>query len=222
MSSNIPWWARFLRSNYFGGFCILLVVVPLGWLIASFLFPLATDPEPNTSPDTVTDAQAGDSVFSWMINHGPDWEALVSRIKHEEGFRALPYQDTRGFETIGYGTKFPLLDSDWNCDAFTHAGVTERQADCLLRSRLSDHYIELSHRWGPFNKQPEPVQMALLDMVYQLGVDGVLGFHEMLPALARHDYAAAIREAMDSVWDRETPSRVDRVVSVFRSQESDD
>ena len=34
-------------------------------------------------------------------------------------------------------------------------------------------------------------QRALLDMAYELGVEGLLGFHDMLAALERGDWAAA-------------------------------
>ena len=206
--------------------CGAFLVGVVFWILVGFLFNTDPDPTPpDTSLDTVTDAQAVTSAVSW-VHTGPDWENLVSMIKHEEGFRTYAYQDTRGFRTIGFGTKFPLLDSDWHCfnrvnlDAIVRNGVTYSQADCLLRSRLSDHYLELLKRWVPFSGEQSPVQMALLDMVYQLGVDGLLGFHKMLAALARHDYPTAIQEAIDSAWDHETPSRVDRVVSVFRSQEN--
>ena len=45
------------------------------------------------------------------------------------------------------------------------------------------------------------VQEALLDMAYQLGVDGLLGFHDMLAALERGDYQAAKAAALSSRLD---------------------
>ena len=203
---------------------------------------------PGTSPsqDTVTDDR-GISPVTAVVNLGPEWESLVAVLKHEEGLRLWPYKDSRGFDTIGYGTRLPFIEDDRDCfrgenmDSLAEKVqqtsryldsshdqvlnwnkvivISTEQSDCLLRSRLSTHYIDLMKRWEPLLDKPVQVQIALIDMAYQLGVDGLLGFHEMLADLARHDYAGAIREAIDSAWDSETPSRVDRVVSVFRSQE---
>ena len=199
----------------------------LGAVIVYGVWMLKPDLDIFTSPDTIIDVQDIDVQDVASVDpsiEGSDWETLVTLLKHEEGFRAFAYPDTRGFWTIGYGTKLPLTGADKNCVneinlSGAGPGLMKSQGDCLLRYRLSGHYNEIWKRWVPFHKQSEPVQMALLDMCYQLGVDGLLGFHQMLAALARHDYAAAIREAIDSAWDSETPSRVNRVVSVFRSQE---
>ena len=54
-------------------------------------------------------------------------------------------------------------------------------------------------------------------MGYQIGCHGVLGFHEMLAALARGDTEAAIQAALDSDWDEETPRRAMLVVGALRA-----
>ena len=55
-------------------------------------------------------------------------------------------------------------------------------------------------------------------MSYQLGIHGFLAFHKMLGDLQRGDYTAAAHEVRSSEWDHETPSRVERVASVFEAQ----
>ena len=180
-------------------------------------------PDINLSPDTITDAQAASSVIA-LVNTSTYWETLVTLLKHEEGFRAFAYPDTRGFWTIGYGTKLPLTGADKNCVnpvnlSGAGPGLTKSQGDCLLRYRLSGHYNEIWKRWVPFKQQGRLVQMALLDMCYQLGVDGLLEFELMLSAIADKNWQRAIIEARASRWDKETPSRVRRVVTVFEGQE---
>ena len=173
------------------------------------------------SPGT---SSSPDAVVTW-VTKGSDWESLVAMLKHEEGFRAFAYPDTRGFSTIGYGTKLPLTNAEKNCVNFvnlsgTGPGLKKSQGDCLLRYRLSGYYNEIWARWAPFKQQKEPVQMALLDMCYQLGVDGLLEFELMLVAVAARDWPRAIIEARSSKWDKETPEREHRVVNVFARQET--
>lgn len=132
---------------------------------------------------------------------------LIARIKEDEGFRAKPYRDSRGFLTVGYGLNLDV-------------GITEEEASWLLQHRLEKTRAELKHRWHPAAELPAPVVDAIVEAAYQLGVDGLLGFHRMLAALGKHppDYETAIIEARDSPWQRQTPHRVDHLVDAFRSK----
>ena len=210
------------RDDYRGltiSICATILLGAAGGFLFILLAPACTD----TSPDTITDAQAQASVIAW-VNVSTDWETLVALLKHEEGFRAFAYPDTRGYWTIGYGTKLPLTGADKNCVNVDNLsgygpGLTLGQGDCLLRYRLSGHFNDIQKRWAPYKHQTGPVQMALLDMVYQLGVNGLLEFKSMLGAIVDKDWPRAILEARSSRWDKETPSRVERVVVVFEGQE---
>ena len=132
-------------------------------------------------------------------------DQLVDTLKVEEGFRSKPYRDSRGFLTIGYGTNISI-------------GITPVEGEILLRERLEITEQRLSKAWGPYQSQPDGIRAALLDMSYQVGIHGFLGFHKMLRDLQKGDYAAAAHEVRSSKWDHETPSRVERVASVFEAQ----
>ena len=125
-------------------------------------------------------------------------DQLVDTLKIEEGFRAHPYKDSRGFLTIGYGTNLSI-------------GITPVEGEILLRERLETPTEErLSKAWDPYQTQADPIRAALLDMSYQLGIHGFLGFHKMLADLRKGDYSAAAHEVRSNHWDHETQSRVER------------
>ena len=132
-------------------------------------------------------------------------DTVTSRLKAEEGFRALPYRDSEGVLTIGYGTNLEI-------------GITKREGAYLLSERVSITKIRFSHEWKPYRDMPADVQVELIDMAYQLGVSGLLGFHDMLKNLALGNYEGAALEVLDSAWATETPSRAARAAEVFRSQ----
>ena len=128
---------------------------------------------------------------------------------------------TRGYLTVGWGTR---IDEELSADeilclghADPHRSVTKDQADCLLRVHVHELEGCLERSWPPFLSAGEWVRYALILMGYQLGCDGVLGFHDMLAALARGDTEAAIQAALDSDWDEETPRRAMLVVGAFRA-----
>ena len=150
--------------------------------------------------------------------------AVLVDLQREESFRAKPYPDSRGTTTIGWGTAIG-------------EGITRTEGAYLLRERLVDTRKRLAEAWEPFEGMPAHVQVALLDMGYQLGVEGVVGnprvtasgvcdrpraarpprcgFHDMLAALEREDYAAARAAALDSEWGRETAARARRVADAL-------
>ena len=125
-------------------------------------------------------------------------DGVLATIQAEEGFRGDPYQDTEGAWTVGYGTKLPL---------------SEAEATYLARERLQgkqDAWWRICR--GPVG-QPMTTREALLNMSYQLGVNGLDGFTDMLGALQAGDCDAAKAEALDSEWARQTPSRAASVAA---------
>lgn len=150
----------------------------------------------------VTIATVGIGAVFVIAFKDSEHASLIDRLEQEEGFRAKPYTDTRGVLTIGYGTDIS-------------EGITEAEGAFLMRTRLDRVSACIREHWPAYSGLTEPVGDAILDMGYQLGCEGVLGFHHMLQALEDRDYEAARAEALDSAWARETPARAHRVISAF-------
>ena len=133
-------------------------------------------------------------------------EELIEEIKREEGFVPVVYLDNKGKKTIGYGT---LLED----------GISEAEAELLLRHRLGlmAEELERSHVGEVYANLKADARRALLDMAYNMGVPGLLGFQKMWAALAEGDYERAAEEALDSVYARELPARAGRVAERMRS-----
>jgi lysozyme len=53
-------------------------------------------------------------------------------------------------------------------------------------------------------------KIVLLDMAYNLGVDGLLKFRKMLAAIDRRDYELAAKEMLDSRYARQVKGRAQR------------
>ncbi len=58
---------------------------------------------------------------------------------------------------------------------------------------------------------------VLLSMAYQLGVDGVSQFKNMLNAIAEENFAEAANAMLTSLWARQTPGRARRHAEVMRT-----
>ena len=134
----------------------------------------------------------------------------------EEGLRLQPYRCTAGKWTIGVGHRVQpheqrLMD-----------GITEAQADSLLEQdmRLAVRAGETlfgRERW--LGMSPAR-QVAMASRIFQMGMEGVLGFRRMIRAIFRGDWSAAAVEALDSKWaKRDTPSRAKRVARMIETGE---
>ena len=129
-------------------------------------------------------------------------DRVIDSLKQEEGFDGMPYEDTLGIPTIGYGTKLPL---------------TKEEAEMLLKHRLEEKILELSEKEPFFLDLPAKAQEVIANMAYQLGVGGVLKFKKMWAALKKGDYQKAADEMLDSKWAKQTPNRARRLAEIMRS-----
>ncbi len=132
---------------------------------------------------------------------------IVEKIKKHEGFRGMPYNDTLGYPTIGYGTKLP---------------IDEEEAELLLEKRLNDVRRELESRVDFFDNLPETIQTVLLDMAYNMGVPRLFTFRRMWEAVRDRNWGKMADEMVDSLWYRQVGRRAEelvRMVRLFRPDE---
>jgi lysozyme len=141
-------------------------------------------------------------------------DALMADIKADEGWLPYGYDDRTsepvkcsGWLTIGYGF---LIDSRKG------VGLPRPVAEFWLRYAVNERIEELERRWPAFKDQHADVQRALGNMVYQLGVSGVLKFTDMLNCLERNERAQAAANALQSIWATQTPKRARKVAALIR------
>jgi lysozyme len=108
------------------------------------------------------------------------------RIRWYEGFRSQPYADIDGRLTFGYGRTF----------------ITRDEAEILLANDEDRIFRGLENAFPWFDDQPESVQLALMDMAYHMGINGLKGFKKMLSAIEAGDYQKAYEECLDSRYGR--------------------
>lgn len=134
-------------------------------------------------------------------------DGILADLRNDEGWRPFAYQDHLGFWTIGYG---------FLVDERKGVGLPKPVAEFWLQYAVNERLAELRRRWPAFDAQHKDVQRALGNLVYQLGVNGVLGFRKMLAALEAGDRTAAAEAALDSKWHQQTPARAKRVAALIR------
>ncbi len=141
--------------------------------------------------------------------------SLVEQLKRDEGEkkksgRHVAYQDHLGYLTLGYGR---LIDERRG------GGLSDAEAEYLLDNDIGACKQALQVRLPWFVSLSETRQAALINMAFQLGVNGLLQFKKTLSLIEKKEYHKASKEMMDSLWARQTPSRAMRVSRQLRTGE---
>ena len=125
--------------------------------------------------------------------------ALVRQIELHEGTRLKPYRCTAGKLTIGVGRN--LEDR----------GISLSEARMLLANDLADVRNGLRNAL-PWVAQLDDVrQRVLIDMAFNLGIQGLLAFKRTLEAVRQGQYQQAAAMMLQSRWATQVGQRAQRL-----------
>ena len=137
-------------------------------------------------------------------------QKLEQLLIEEEGCILHAYEDHLSYLTIGVGR---LIDNRKG------GGISMAEAMLLLENDLDRISIRVRDKIPRFNLWPEDVRLATMSMAFQLGVEGLMGFQNMLRAMEAEDWEEAAQHALDSKWATQTPERAKRMAKLIREAE---
>src|ERR1051325_4632098 len=130
---------------------------------------------------------------------------LIKMLMRHEGFRLKPYVDTVGKLTIGVGRNL------------TDVGISGDEVDYMLRNDISHCIDALEQNLSFFKLLDEARKMILIDMVFNLGIGGLMQFKKMLAAIAEARYEDAAMEMLDSLWAKQVKGRAIELSGMMRT-----
>jgi lysozyme len=136
-------------------------------------------------------------------------ESLKNRIKAQlvrhEGLKLKPYRCIAGKLTIGIGRN---LDD---------CGISQKEAYAMLErdildceQRLIDEIPEI------YNNLDEVRQSVLLNMCFNLGIKGLMGFKNTLSFIAAGDWERAANNMLASKWAKQVGRRAIELSELMR------
>jgi lysozyme len=128
---------------------------------------------------------------------------LTRQLKGDEDVRAQAYKDHLGFLTIGVGR---LIDA-----RKPGSGLRPNEITFLLNNDIDDRIDQLSRRLPWFETLDSARQGVLLNMSFQMGVEGLLGFKNTLKLVEQGNYESAAENMLKSLWAKQTPARAKRM-----------
>lgn len=132
-----------------------------------------------------------------------DREAMVRQLRLHEGERLKPYRCTAGKLTIGVGRN--LEDR----------GISREESAMLLANDIANEERELVRALPWVAKLDEVRQRVLLDMSFNLGIVGLLGFKNTLATIQEGNYQRAAAMMLDSKWAGQVGARAERLARMM-------
>jgi lysozyme len=100
------------------------------------------------------------------------------------------------------------------CGDYKH-GITKNAAFYLLRNDIHRVVEECKKKISFWSQLDNERQYALIDMVFQLGLGGVLKFRNMLKSMGVGNYKEAAEHCLDSKYAKQTPNRAKRIAKTI-------
>ena len=149
-------------------------------------------------------------------------DRLTQSIKESEGYRKIPYQDTLGFWTVGFGH---LIHNDLvqHTGALTFKEFMNYYTDQSRHNQWLERDIQYAAAkakawlgdtlWDALTDMRREV---LVEMRFQLG-NKQEQFLRMKSLLQAHDYDGVAEAMLESLWARQTPQRVHRLAQHIKA-----
>ncbi|WMM36554.1 lysozyme [Pseudoalteromonas phage PS_L5] len=132
---------------------------------------------------------------------------LAEQLKKHEGLKLKPYTDTVGKLTLGIGRN--LEDK----------GITEQEALFMLNNDVGYFYKKITKELPWIKNLDDARQNVLVNMAFNLGVNGLLSFKNMLTAVATCNFKLASEEMLNSKWAKQVGNRAVELSEQMRTGE---
>ncbi|WP_341477746.1 glycoside hydrolase family protein [Helicobacter pylori] len=123
-----------------------------------------------------------------------------------EGFSPFIYTDKTEHPTIGYG---------YNLSVYSYEGKRITKAYGLLTDILKENYKALlSYGW--YKNLDAMRRMVILDLSYNLGLNGLLKFKQFIKAIEDKNYALAVERLQKSPYFNQVKKRASRNMEILK------
>lgn len=131
---------------------------------------------------------------------------IAKQLERDEGKRANGYKDSRGIWTIGIGHNVE-----------SGPPLNDEAILAVLESDLD--YVEMRLDFSlPWSKHIGSARRGvLLNMSFNLGIDGLLGFQNMLRHMNNGEWDYAANELLDSRYAKQVGQRAVRLAEQLRT-----
>ena len=130
-------------------------------------------------------------------------ETLTQRIERHEGRRPFLYYDSLGNPSIGVGRNL-------------RRGLRDDEINLMRDNDIRQAGVDLKNACPWAVNLDQIRREVLIEMSFNLGIQGLLAFKKMLAAVQSGDYATAATEMKNSLWAGQVGKRADELAALMR------
>ena len=131
-------------------------------------------------------------------------DTLIKDLRRHGGMRNYPYKCSANKLTIGIGRNIEDI------------GISDDEADYMLKNDIARVQEDLDRNVLYWREFPEPVQRALANFVFNVGITRALRFKRMWSALQQFDFETAAEELLDSKYATQVGTRANELANLIR------
>ena len=150
----------------------------------------------------------------------PITQEQCENLKKHEGFRSKVYKCTAGKDTIGYGYNInsnTLRLPPNEIKSFYEVGISVVRAEQLLKQCCNQVESSLSKELDFYDNLDLNTKYVLLNMAYNLGVQGLLEFKTTLGLIKQGKYNEASVQMLKSKWAEQVKGRATELSTILRT-----
>lgn len=132
---------------------------------------------------------------------------LIAELTRDEGRLLKPYVDSVGKVTIGVGRNL------------TDVGITSGECDRMLDDDIARSEADLDKSLPWWRDLDDTRQRVMINMAFNMGIGGLLGFRNTLAAVQAGNWQAAHDGMLASQWARQVGERAQRLAQAMLTGE---
>lgn len=130
---------------------------------------------------------------------------ITTKLIYEEGYRQFAYDDATGLDVKAPKGKLTIAIG-WNIQ---DNGCPLDLAQYIAGYFLKKYDRQLTKNLAFYDKLDEVRKCVILDMSYNMGVDGVQTFKNTLNLISQGFYKNAAAQMRKSLWYKQVPNRAE-------------
>lgn len=134
-------------------------------------------------------------------------DKIKEQLIRDEGVRLKPYVDTTGHLTIGVGRNLH------------NKGISQKECDYLLENDLYETRVSVLKALPWSKNLSEARQGVLLNMAFNMGIDGLLSFVNTLGYMRNGQWDKAAEGIRNSKYATQVGARAERLAKQLETDE---
>lgn len=152
-------------------------------------------------------------------------------LKFDEGLRYKAYKDTVGKMTVGIGFNMdnPVAKGTWihsnipesfNSVYSGNIPLSTNSIISLFNTCVDWCRVDLESMFSDFEIYPDYVQLALINLMFNMGKSVLSQFNTFINLVKEHDYDGSSNDLASTKWSRELVQRSKRVCLLLKGDYS--